>query len=408
MAESLQVGDGERMRSEPAPILIAVGDALLHPEATHIAAATGRPIIDAHGRDDVTRHYTRAFAVFIDEAFLAEVPGATDGLPPREGVFFVATDASGVADSAHALENTLESTELSAFAHTKIGCSGSFVLPAQAADLLRAIGRLALRAQSVAAATVGGGILTAATAVRPAHVGSGVGGGRVGTVGTVLCFVGAAGGAGTSTLAAAVARTAAVELAPVLVDAQRYSGGLDLLLGIEDEVGARWGDLDIGEGAVDRDHVRRALPRTADGIAALTSARTTVAHASAPTADEIDRVTAALGAGGLTIVDATAGHMPNRCDHTFIVAPAEVRAAASAALIAAECRAANMPASVVLRHRGWSGLSAAEMENISKTEVVAELKHIPRLVKSSELSGLPQRLPRPLASVAETVLKVAA
>lgn len=369
------LGDSEAMTSETAPILIAVEDALLHPEATHLAAATGRPIIDSRGPDDLVRHYSRAFAVFIDAARAPDL----DPLPPRGGVFLLSGDINTPPADA-------------------------FVLPAQAADLLKALGKLAL-----AAPGENRGHGPAAPRARTRAGGAG-NSGSAGAVGTVVAFVGAAGGAGTSTIAAAVARAAAADMHPVVVDAHRYSGGLDLLLGVEEEVGARWGEIEIGEGSVDRAQLRQALPQTKDGIAVLTAARTTVlatAGAHGGLRAEVDRVTTVLGAGGFTVVDAPPDALPNRCDHAFVVVPAEVRAAAAAALISAECRAANTPVSLVLRHRGWSGLSSEEVERVAGADVVAEVKHLPRLVRVCEVGGLPLHMPRPLAAAAETILEVA-
>lgn len=384
MSTARVFGDGEAMTSDTAPILIAVGDALLHPEATHLAAATGRPIIDSQGPDDFVRHYSRAFAVFIDTARASDL----DPLPRRDGVFLVCSESSEVPGEVD-------------------GVTDAFILPAQAAELLKALGRLALagprerHTPSAQAAESGG---------RPRGSRAGDGGSAIGSVGTVLSFVGAAGGAGTSTLAASVARVASPDAYPVVVDAHRYSGGLDLLLGVEEVVGARWGDIDIGEGSVDRAQLRQALPRTTDGIAVLTGARTTVAAAAGQPGGlpaDVDRVTTVLGADGLTVVDAPPDALPNRCDHAFIVVPAEVRAAASAALISAESRATNTPVSLIVRRRGWSGMSTAEVERVAGAEVVAEVKHLSRLVRETEVAGLPIRLPRSLAAAAEAVLEAA-
>lgn len=379
------------MTSDTAPILIAVGDALLHPEATHLAAATGRPIIDSRGPDDLVRHFPRAFAVLIDAARAPEL----DPLPRRDGVFLLSSDPGDCAEEVD-------------------GTADSFVLPAQAADLLKALGKLALSSARDQRGQRGqrGQSSPRSEVLALGKKGKARGGaaGAFANVGTVLAFVGAAGGAGTSTLAAAVARATTPDTHPVVVDAHRYSGGVDLLFGVEEEVGARWGDIDIGEGSVDRAQLRQALPQTVDGIAVLTGARTTVVAAAGRPgglSEEVDRVTTVLGAGGLTVVDAPPDALPNRCDHAFIVVPAEVRAAAAAALISAECRAANTPVSLVLRRRGWSGLSAEEVERVAGADVVAEVKHMPRLVREIEISGLPKRLPRPLAAAAEAVLEVA-
>lgn len=377
------MGDSEAMPHEKttAPILIAVGDALLHPEATHLAAATGRPLIDATSADDIIRHYSRAFAVLVDDTHLADAAA----LHARHGVFHVRA------------QEDIESADISGAGDKLEEC---FVLPAQAADLLKALGRLAM-----ADGTVRAGPSQRSRAGR-----AGVNPAAVSTTGIVISLVGAVGGAGTSTLAAAVARTASLKHAPVVVDAHRNSGGLDLLFGIEEQPGARWGELALGEGNVDRAQLLRALPQTSDGIAVLSTARSGVAETpgSAPAQADVDRVTEVLGAGGLTVVDAEAGLHPTRCDHAVIVTPTEVRAAAAAAHLAAEYRAANIPASVVMRHRVWSGMDADEMAHVTKTEVIAEVRNTPKLVRATELTGLPQRLPKSLSAAAEKILEVAA
>ena len=369
------------MRTEQAPIVVAVGDALLHPEAMHLAAVTGRPVIDISEPADLTRHIARAFAVLIDDTQLDAITPPTGTAVPalssHPGVIRVCNQAEIGGEGWQARE-----------AQAATVVKQSFMLPAQAADLLKMFGTLTLTpaAPAVPAAT-----------------------------GLVLSFVGAAGGAGTSTLAAAVARVLAREVGgvdPVVVDAHTYSGGLDLLLGVEDEVGARWGDLQIGDGSVDRSTLVKALPRTADGIAVLTHGRTAVPGQTVPgqrgdkRSEELERVTAVLGAAGVTVIDAAPDGQPARTDHTFIVTPAEVRATAVAARIAAECRASSVPASVVLRHRAWSGMSAADVGEVTKTEVVAEVSTVRSLTKETELSGLPTRLPRSLAAAVKQIVEV--
>ena len=79
--------------------------------------------------------------------------------------------------------------------------------------------------------------------------------------GTVIGVVGACGGAGTSVFAAALAAVAARTGArTVLVDGARDGGGLDVLLGIEDEPGLRWPDLHAARGEVVGDQLHALLP----------------------------------------------------------------------------------------------------------------------------------------------------
>lgn len=368
---------GGVMRNETAPIVVAVGDALLHPEAMHLAAVTGRGVIDVRDPAEIALHIARGFAVLIDDTCLAALtPSSEADAKAHPGVFRICGNTDvGAAETAETLAVV----------------RASFMLPAEAASLLKALGELEQRAPHRA----GGADLPGA--------------------GVVLTFIGAAGGAGTSTLAGAVARVLAGKVAtgsgegldPVLVDGHRYSGGLDLLLGLEDSIGARWGDIQIGDGNVDRGIFVRALPRTADGIAVLTHSRSTLPAQmnegpQQPAAWE--RAVAVLGAGGVTLVDTPPGGHMVRSDHTFIVTPAEVRAAASAALIAAECRASSTPASVVLRHRAWSGMTAEDISHVTKTEVIAEIPTIRSLTKDTEILGLPSRLPRGLANAAEAII----
>lgn len=366
------------MRNETAPVVVAVGDALLHPEAMHLAAVTGRPVIDVREPAETARHIARAFAVLIDDTFLAALtPPGEAAATAHPGMFRIGANTG--------MEGVEQLIAESAFVRE------SFMLPAEAASLLKALGELALRTpRSAGSSTVAG-------------------------AGVVLTFIGAAGGAGTSTLAAAVARTLAGKVAsgsgdgldPVLVDGQRYSGGLDLLLGVEDSVGARWDDIQIGDGNVERGTFVRALPRTTDGIAVLTHSRSILPAQIEDASDEVaalERAVAVLGTGGVTVVDTSPGGQMMRSDHTFIVTPAEVRAAASAALIAAQCRANSVPASVVLRHRAWSGISADDMAHVTKAEVIAEIPTLRSLTKDTELSGLPGRLPKGLAAAAEAII----
>lgn len=333
------------------PLLIAVDDPLAHPEALHIAAATGRPVIDADGPDALRRHYARAHAVFLDAAHADTL----SSLPARPGVFLLAADVAR-APQQH------------------VGAEGVFVVPDQAGELLRAVGALQTRA-----ATSRGGE-------------------------AVIAVLGAAGGVGASTLGAAICRAAPRGLEPMLIDAHRYSGGLDLLLGIEEEIGARWGEIVLGDGSVNRSDVRRALPSTRDGIAVLTHARTAINDPTGADKRDIERLVAATSGAGLTVVDAPVRLVPTRCDLAVVLVPAEVRGAAAAARIVAECAAASTPAAVVARHRGWSSLDNAEIGRIARAEVIAEVGQIPRLSRAVEVEGLPQRLPRALAKAAEVIL----
>lgn len=324
------------------PIIICVADAALHSEAIHLAAATGRHIIDATGPDDPA--FKRpCFAVLIDD--LRPPPSTTT----HAAVFTVTGDATAAAP-------------------------GLYVLPAQSADLLKALGALALRG----APTAAGGL--------------------------VVAVVGAAGGAGASVLAGALCRAATARGSVTLVDANPFSGGLDLLLGAEDEPGARWGEISVGEGAVAREDVRRALPASADDIAVLTFARTCVADPYRLTAGELNHVVAALASDGVTVVDTHPGMLPERVDLTVILTTPELRPVAAAARIVAQCNATGTPTVIAVRDNAWAALSEAEIEHATRTRVACAVPTVRGLTRQIERGGLPQRLPRGLAHCAEVLL----
>ncbi|MEV0267637.1 MAG: septum site-determining protein minD [Hamadaea sp.] len=79
--------------------------------------------------------------------------------------------------------------------------------------------------------------------------------------GRIVGVVGGRGGAGASTLAAALAVTGVrTGLSTLLVDADPLGGGIDLTLGWEDVAGLRWPALAGASGRIDPGLLRRALP----------------------------------------------------------------------------------------------------------------------------------------------------
>lgn len=335
----------QRATTGQGPIVVAVDDSNTHAEAVHLAAATGRQVIDVGDDAQLARHSHAAFAVLASPSRL---------------------EAVGHARNVFAVTGDLPSAE---------GQAGVYVLPAQAADLLRAIGALALT---------------------PAEVHS---------PGTTVAVVGAAGGAGASTLAAAVCRGAVgAGHTATLIDAHWLSGGLDLLLGLENDPGARWGEIEIGEGALSRDALRSALPTTEDGIAVLTFPRQNVADPYRLSVEELNRAVGAVATAGVTVVDASMDLLPARCDLAVIVLPAELRAAAAAARLVAECSASSIPHALILRDGGWSALSAEEIEHTTRSRVLGRIRTVRGLTRSVEQAGLAGHLPRHLATAAQAVL----
>jgi len=347
-------------------ILVAVKDPVIHPEAMHVAAATGHGIVDTMDPREITRLLPRAHAALID----ADTAGHVATLDRRPGIHFLAADP-GPVDWQSALRGHAEN---------------AFVLPAQAPDLLTALGHAGAPGAAQAADEEAGS-------------------------GTVIAVCGSAGGAGASTLAVAVARVAARSHPVTVVDADPLSGGLDLLLGLEDTPGVRWPELQLGEGAVSGADVRAVLPTTGDGIACLSAARSTIADPYRLTSQALAPVLQALAREpGVTVVDVRPSTplfdaAVEASDRVTLLIPCEVRPAAAAARLCAELIARRAALTTVARQRYWAGLSATDVTRITGREVITSLSTLPGLPKQSELGGLPERLPGPLATTARLVLE---
>lgn len=322
-------------------ITIAVNNAALHPEAMHLAAATGLPVTDLSGAEpaEVARRCEQAFAILIDAHFATHLPPAVLRRP-----------------------NCFELGQQ----------RGAYDVPDQSGQLLRALGALRTPKDHER--------------------------------GRVIGVVGASGGVGASTFAAACARAAAPS---TLVDGHAHSGGLDLLLGIEEEIGARWGEIAIGEGAVAREDVRRALPATPDGVAVMTCSREVAGAGlgSFGSAEDLEALVEVLGAGGVTVVDAPCAQLPARVDVVAILVAPQVRAVSAAAQLVAECERAGLRHVLVVRDIGWAGIGVDEIAAIAGSRVVATIGQIRGLTKRVEQRGLPQRLPAGLAKAAKAVLE---
>ncbi|WP_253691274.1 pilus assembly protein FlpE [Cellulosimicrobium protaetiae] len=180
-------------------------------------------------------------------------------------------------------------------------------------------------------------------------------------------MVGARGGAGASVVASSLARAAARRRAPTcLVDVALVGGGLDVLLGVEQDPGVRWPDLADARGRLDGEDLLVRLPRwgtvpvvstergggpepaaLADVVAAL--AEVTSARSGVLVLD-VDR--AALGTG------AAAAGLLGACDEVLVVTPLDVAGVAGAAAVRDRLVG---PAALVLRRPAPGRLSGGEV-----------------------------------------------
>jgi secretion/DNA translocation related CpaE-like protein len=150
---------------------------------------------------------------------------------------------------------------------------------------------------------------------------------------TTIGVIGARGGAGASTLAAALALTAARDGVPaLLVDADALGGSVELVVGCESEPGMRWPDVASTQGRVGAAALRAALP-SRDGLAVLSWRQ------REPAVLQRESLTAMLSAGqrGSDVVimdlprqlDGPAGVAASRADRILVVACCDVGSVAA-------------------------------------------------------------------------------
>jgi secretion/DNA translocation related CpaE-like protein len=222
----------------------------------------------------------------------------------------------------------------------------------------------------------------------------------------VVAVLGGRGGAGASVLAAGLAVTAARGgHRALLVDADPLGGGADLALGWEALDGLRWSALST----VDPPALVNALPRQGE-LAVLSWDR----------ADEltvpVEAMSAALGAGraerDLVVVD-----LPRRlddaavlalaaADRTLLLVPAELRACAAAARVAAVVAPQCPSLSVVVRGPAPGGLTATQVAASVGLPLADEVRAEPGLTRALEQGLAPARDGRgPLAALCRRLLR---
>jgi secretion/DNA translocation related CpaE-like protein len=191
------------------------------------------------------------------------------------------------------------------------------------------------------------------------------GGGRAGPPAPVVAVLGGRGGAGASVLAAGLAVTAAnAGHRALLVDADPLGGGLDLVLGWEDDSGVRWPELTGTSGRLDASSLVGALPGRGD-LALLSFDRRELP--SAPPAAMTAVLTAGRHARELVVVDLPRHLDPaavvalQAADQCLLVVPAELRAATAAARVAAAATAHCAQVRLVVRGPSPGRLSADQI-----------------------------------------------
>ena len=235
--------------------------------------------------------------------------------------------------------------------------------------------------------------------------------------GRLVVVGGACGGVGASTLAAAVALTAAASgRGALLVDGDALGGGLDLLVGAEAVEGLRWPDLDALRGRVSGDAVMAALP-TVGGVGVLAASRSAPAP---PPPEAVAAVVEAGRSGGWpVVVDLPRGPEPPGArfaeavladaDLAVLIVPGRVRAACAARVLVDDHPGGSpspwSAARLVVR-RVPGGLGAAEVADVVGRPVLGELAHDRAAVARSERGEPPPIGARtPTGAAARAVLR---
>jgi secretion/DNA translocation related CpaE-like protein len=177
----------------------------------------------------------------------------------------------------------------------------------------------------------------------------------------VFAVVGGCGGAGTSVLAAALARSASRVTRSLLIDVDPLGSGADLLLGAEGEPGLRWPDLVAVRGRLSPASLIGALP-VIDGLHVLSCDRSTPS-----TRLPVAAVTAVLDAArehyGVIVLDlprwldGPARVAVQNADLGLLVVPAQVRAALAARPVVSRLQELLADLRLVVRGPAPTGLA---------------------------------------------------
>jgi len=338
-------------------ILALVGDDALLDGLRRVAAAADRTLGET-APPVPRRRWLDAPVIVVDSGTAV---ACADTLPRRAGIVLVCAGAAGLADWQAA---------------ATIGAEHVLGLPDDEVELLAVL----------------------AAAAEPWR-----------DTGTVIAVVGGAGGAGASTLAAALAWTAALDRAAtaLLVDADPFGAGLDVLAGLEERPGVRWPGLTVDSGRISARALLDAVPRWTPRLGVLSGEPGSGAPGAPALAAVLD---AARGAGATVVCDVgrsfgeLADTAVDAADLTVIVTQARVGAALSAVRAAGWLVDRTTEAGIVVRGPAPGGLRAVDVADVTGLPLLAAMRPQPGLAESLERGGLRLRRRSPLLAAAAAVL----
>jgi secretion/DNA translocation related CpaE-like protein len=218
----------------------------------------------------------------------------------------------------------------------------------------------------------------------------------------IICVLGGRGGAGASTLAAALAVTALRRgLRAMLIDGDPLGGGIDMILGGEGVGGLRWPDLASTRGRVNANALAEALPKVNE-LTVLSWDRgdmlTIPAEAMRSVLDAARRGRELVVVDLPRRLDTAVEEALTRCSAALLVVPAEVRATAGAARVAALVGPFTPNLRIVVRGPAPSGLSAITVAEAIGLPLAGEMRAEPGVAVALERGEPPARRGRgPLA-----------
>jgi secretion/DNA translocation related CpaE-like protein len=228
--------------------------------------------------------------------------------------------------------------------------------------------------------------------------------------GVVVGVVGGRGGAGASVLAAGLAVTAVrCGLRALLVDADPYGGGIDLMLGGEDTAGLRWPDLAATTGRVSGQALYLALPRIGE-LSVLSWDRGDLLEIPPPAVDAVLDV----GRQGSDVIvvdlprrpDDAAVRVLQAADRVFLVVPAEIRAAAAASRVAQAVSRHCADLQLVVRGPAPAGLRSRDVVETLRLPLAGSMRAergLPGALERGEAPG--SRGTGPLSTLCRKVLR---
>lgn len=204
--------------------------------------------------------------------------------------------------------------------------------------------------------------------------------------------IGACGGAGASSFAAALARERSRSRPVALIDLDTAGGGLDVLLGIEESPGLRWPDLGSARGEVPGQDLLDLMPRWGEVAVLSTDRMRPVA-----TPEEIQGlVLGALAGVSDLVLDLNRMEMPaatQACDQVLIVVPRDLRAVAGAQVALVRLEEAGLTRAqvgLVVRGPAPGGLDPFQVEQVLGVPLTVQLRADRGLAQAIERGAGPQ------------------